>query len=141
MGLRTGPVDPVLRVEAPLLVASERFGAAKDDPYVAFEDVFYDTQLASASMRQYLPLLEPCLGKGLVLDLGVGRGEFLRLLLGAGLEAQGCEINAAEQERAELRRVGCHARGRAQLSGCLKMGVRLQSPRCKLWSTSSRTTC
>ena len=98
VGLRSGPVDPVLRVAAPVLEPSACFHATETDPYVAFEDVFYDTHVASALMREYLPVLKPAAGQGPVLDLGVGRGEFLRLLLGAGLDAQGCEINAVEQE-------------------------------------------
>lgn len=96
VGLGTGPVEPTLRIVSQRLEPTRRFDEAGDDLYVAFEDVFYDATVVASLMRQYLPVLESSAASGLIVDLGVGRGEFLEMLLDAGLDAQGCEINAAE---------------------------------------------
>lgn len=65
---------------------------AEDAAYVAFENVFRGDP---ASLRErlsgYVALFD---GKGPVVDLGCGRGEFLELLTAAGIVARGVESNA-----------------------------------------------
>ena len=89
-------MEPQLRLESPSLEARSRFDDREVDAYVAFEDVFYDHEVVKALLGQYLPLFDGIAPQEAVVDLGVGRGEFLEMLLGAGLNASGCEINEVE---------------------------------------------
>lgn len=98
--------DPVLRLpafEMPGVDVGARLeGSAR---YVAFENVFYEASTVVPRLeKNYLPLLKECCLDGTILDLGVGRGEFIRLMTDAGLQARGCEINEIEQR--ELRSRG-----------------------------------
>ena len=70
--------------------------------YVGFEDQFRGSRDAiRARFESYLPFFA---GAADVLDIGCGRGEFLELLAGAGVNARGIDLN---HEMAEL----CRSRG------------------------------
>ena len=70
--------------------------------YVGFEDQFRGSRdVIRARLESYLPFFA---GATDVLDIGCGRGEFLELLAGAGVQARGIDLN---HEMAEL----CRARG------------------------------
>ena len=70
--------------------------------YVGFEDRFRGSREAIRErFESYVPLFE---GKGIVLDVGCGRGEFLDLLGARAIEARGIDLN---HEMAEA----CRARG------------------------------
>jgi len=59
--------------------------------YLAFEQMFRGSSDELRSrLRDYVPYFE---GRGPVLDLGCGRGEFLELLKEAGVEAKGIDGN------------------------------------------------
>jgi SAM-dependent methyltransferase len=59
--------------------------------YVGFEDQFRGSvEQIRARLADYLPLFE---GGSDVLDVGCGRGEFLRLLAECGVKARGIDIN------------------------------------------------
>jgi O-antigen chain-terminating methyltransferase len=59
-----------------------------------FETVFYESPAVAGKQRVYLPYLDLELGARFpFLDLGCGRGEFLRILAGAGLRATGVDVN------------------------------------------------
>jgi O-antigen chain-terminating methyltransferase len=63
----------------------------RDPEYVRFEEAHRgDEEEIKWKQRQYLPYFK---GKGKVLDLGCGRGEFLELLKEAGVPASGVELN------------------------------------------------
>ena len=63
--------------------------------YALFEAVFYDPQTVSRKQRIYLPYLDRDLTRHFpFLDLGCGRGEFLRILAGEGIRAVGVDVNA-----------------------------------------------
>jgi O-antigen chain-terminating methyltransferase len=66
---------------------------ASDAAYVAFENAFRGSREEIRDrLRDYVPLFA---GRGPVVDLGCGRGEFLELLREAGVAARGVEGNAA----------------------------------------------
>ena len=70
--------------------------------YVGFEDQFRGSrEVIRARLESYVPLFD---GKGDVLDVGCGRGEFLDLLNARGVTARGIDLN---HEMAEV----CRARG------------------------------
>ena len=70
--------------------------------YVGFEDQFRGSQEAiAARLNEYVPLFE---GSSDVLDIGCGRGEFLRLLGERGIGARGLDLN---HEMVEV----CRAKG------------------------------
>lgn len=96
-GLPTQPAPGQMRLAAPLLAPHSDFGkTASPDDYISFESVFYNPDAVIAQMREYLPVIESVQHLGQLVDIGVGRGEFLRLLRDTGVSATGCEINAAE---------------------------------------------
>lgn len=82
-------------------------GAIPPGVYALFEEKFRGSpdQIAR-TQRSYLPLLEGVPGP--VLDVGCGRGEFLRLLASEGIPARGVEINPVSVE--ECRRAGQEVR-------------------------------
>lgn len=94
--LAGGSSDQVHKVVSPRHKPANSSSGYDDALYVDFMDAFRDVSAAEVAMRRYIPVLVEA-GGGPVLDLGVGRGEFLRMLLAAGLDARGCENNAAEQ--------------------------------------------
>jgi SAM-dependent methyltransferase len=62
--------------------------------YALFEAVFYDTAVVSAKQRIYLPYVNRELtSRHPFLDIGCGRGEFLRILAGDGIRAIGVDMN------------------------------------------------
>jgi len=64
---------------------------ADDVAYVGFEDEFRGSEESvQARLRSYVPLFSGCAD---VLDLGCGRGEFLRLLRDSGIAARGIDLN------------------------------------------------
>ena len=66
---------------------------APEDRYRAFEDGFRGSRDRVAEMMAlYLPILGPDAGP--VLELGSGRGEFVAVLRGAGLEVEGSDPDA-----------------------------------------------
>jgi SAM-dependent methyltransferase len=70
--------------------------------YVGFEDLFRGSrEVIRARFESYVPLFE---GRGPVLDVGCGRGEFLDLLAAHHIDARGIDLN---HEMAEA----CRARG------------------------------
>jgi SAM-dependent methyltransferase len=70
---------------------------APTDRYRGFEDVFRGTEdFVRDRQRTYLALLG---GRQPVFDLGCGRGEFLDLLRGAGLEYTGVDLDPGMVER------------------------------------------
>lgn len=83
--------------------AREKFPG--DHDYYIFENVFYDPEVVKRKQSHYLPLLTHAReSRRKFLDLGCGRGEFLKLLKGFGVEGVGVELNAIECEA--LRRGG-----------------------------------
>ncbi|MEP7309660.1 MAG: methyltransferase domain-containing protein [Acidobacteriota bacterium] len=64
-----------------------------DVAYVGFEDEFRGSEAnIEARLRDYLPLFAAA-GAATVVDLGCGRGEFLRLLGAQGIAARGVDLN------------------------------------------------
>ena len=84
-------------------VSPQAFAPALDAyKYVGFEDRFRGSRDAIRErLSSYLQLFE---GRGVVLDVGCGRGEFLDLLASRGIPARGIDLN---HEMAEA----CRARG------------------------------
>jgi SAM-dependent methyltransferase len=61
--------------------------------YLSFEDAFRgDPAIIRARQQEYVPVFR---GRSDVLDIGCGRGEFLRLLMDNGITARGIDINHA----------------------------------------------
>ncbi len=82
--------------------AGGAFRALDSYKYVGFEDQFRGSRdVIRARLESYLPFFA---GAADVLDIGCGRGEFLELLAGAGVQARGIDLN---HEMAEL----CRSRG------------------------------
>ncbi len=74
-------------------------GIDSEAVYLAFEDRFYDTGIVAEKQTIYVPYLVSMLethGAGRIVDLGCGRGEFLKILRDAGIAASGVEINRLE---------------------------------------------
>ncbi|MCD6326081.1 methyltransferase domain-containing protein [bacterium] len=87
--------EPQNALEAPSIQLSpsrngQGFGLT-DDEYVIFEERFRgDSTALKARQERYAPHFENCRR---VIDLGCGRGEFLELLKGRGIEALGIDRN------------------------------------------------
>jgi len=65
-----------------------------DARYALFENAFYDSAVVAAKQRVYLPYLNRELTRQLpFLDLGCGRGEFMRILRSEQVDAVGVDIN------------------------------------------------
>lgn len=79
--------------------AEDRGKYRRDYDYYTFENVFYDPEAVKRKQAHYLPLLNHAReSKRRFLDLGCGRGEFLKLLKGYGIEGVGVEQNSIECE-------------------------------------------
>ncbi len=77
----------------------------EDYDYYLFENAFYDSKKVKRKQSHYLPLLTRAReSKRKFLDLGCGRGEFLKLLKEYRVEGVGIELNHIECET--LRRSG-----------------------------------
>jgi glycosyltransferase involved in cell wall biosynthesis/SAM-dependent methyltransferase len=73
----------------------------EDDAYRSFEDLFRGSEeFIRARQTRYLPLVA---GRGPVVDLGCGRGEFLDVLSDAGIQATGVDLDEGMLERARAR--------------------------------------
>jgi SAM-dependent methyltransferase len=74
-------------------------GASGPSPlYVTFEDIFRGSEaLVRDRQRVYLDVIG---GRGPVVDLGCGRGEMLALLVEAGIEARGVDLDQAMVDHA-----------------------------------------
>ena len=81
------PVTPARPADAPSHTSLD------DVAYVAFEDEFRGSEATiEARLRDYLPVFADA-GATTVVDLGCGRGEFLRLLKTQGIAARGVDLN------------------------------------------------
>jgi O-antigen chain-terminating methyltransferase len=99
------PLGETLEIVAPshLARAREKSRIAAETPtaslsrearYALFEDAFYDSSIVAAKQRVYLPYIDRALAASLpMLDLGCGRGEFLRILRGEGVGGVGVDVN------------------------------------------------
>ena len=94
-----------LEIQGPPLVdlAKARAGIPATTPidslspharYALFETVFYESPAVEAKQRAYLPYVDRELASRFpFLDLGCGRGEFLRILRGEGIATVGVDSN------------------------------------------------
>ena len=88
--------SPESRVPSPEPRAPSPEAHALSHKYVGFEDQFRGTQEEiRAGLAEYVPLFA---GASDVLDVGCGRGEFLRLLREAGVGARGIDLNESMVE-------------------------------------------
>jgi SAM-dependent methyltransferase len=99
------PLDPELAIESPPLVdkALTRSGLPPNSSvaslpqsvqYALFEEVFYESAVVSAKQRIYVPYVRRAIAaKYPFLDLGCGRGEFLRILRDETIASLGIDIN------------------------------------------------
>lgn len=114
-------LDQKLRTEAFLSAATphlnakegarENFADEKNhllDPlYLSFEDRYRGTRAdIKDRQRVYLQRIETCVaatGRGIVIDIGCGRGEWLELLAESGIAARGCDLNRIAVEECRQR--------------------------------------
>ena len=90
-GAPTGAVVPEVGA-APVAAAATAQASGFNVDYVGFEDLFRGSEEAiRARQVEYADVLQ---GAGDVLDIGCGRGEFLRLLGERGMRARGVDTNA-----------------------------------------------
>ena len=86
-------VEPALR-KCAALVSAPASRLAGHERYALFEAAFYDSAIVAAKQRVYVPYLERELARRLpFLDLGCGRGEFLRILRDEGITSVGVDCN------------------------------------------------
>lgn len=68
---------------------------SSDAKYALFESVFYESNPVAEKQGIYGPYIDAVARSGLpFLDLGCGRGEFLRILRASGVDGVGVDINA-----------------------------------------------
>jgi 2-polyprenyl-3-methyl-5-hydroxy-6-metoxy-1,4-benzoquinol methylase len=92
-------------VPEPAAVKPPEESAALPFDYARFADRFRGSEeYVTESQRFYLPYFA---GRRNVLDVGCGRGEFLKLMQQAGIPAKG--IEASEESAAYCRSLGCEA--------------------------------
>jgi SAM-dependent methyltransferase len=88
------PLAALARERAGLPAASPIPTLAPDRRYSMFESIFYESPAVAAKQRVYLPYLNRELTSQFpVLDLGCGRGEFLRILQESFVRGIGVDIN------------------------------------------------
>ena len=91
-------LNPSARAEPPQPTHASQASATTTFDYLGFEDRFRGPEVEiSARLAHHVPRLG---GHGPVLDLGCGRGEFLRLLAEAGITAHGVDSDGPMAESA-----------------------------------------
>lgn len=89
-----GPLAAIARKRAGLSPGVPIDSLSAHTRYALFESVFYDSRTVAAKQRIYLDYVDREVARDApFLDLGCGRGEFLQILRGAGVESIGVDIN------------------------------------------------
>jgi len=89
-----GPLAAIARNRAGLSPGVPIDSLSAHTRYALFESVFYDSRTVAAKQRIYLDYVDREVARDApFLDLGCGRGEFLQILRGAGVESIGVDIN------------------------------------------------
>jgi len=89
-----GPLAAIARNRAGLSPGVPIDSLSAHTRYALFESVFYDSRTVAAKQRIYLDYVDRDVARdALFLDLGCGRGEFLQILRGAGVESIGVDVN------------------------------------------------
>jgi SAM-dependent methyltransferase/predicted nucleic acid-binding Zn-ribbon protein len=90
------PLAPLARERRGLPPGTAIPSLSPHERYALFESVFYESVAVAEKQRIYLGVLNRPLSQRFpFLDLGCGRGEFLRILRDDGIEAIGVDINPA----------------------------------------------
>lgn len=88
------PLADIAKERAGIPLETSISSLTPDARYALFETIFYESPAVAAKQRIYIPYIECDLTRKFpFLDLGCGRGEFLRILRGEGIEAIGVDIN------------------------------------------------
>lgn len=94
----TPPTTPQVPRSAPAVATAQLATDGDSRTYAGFEDLYRgSTAEIGERLAEYLPLFGGAEGE--VIDLGCGRGEFLRALREHGLAGRGVDINPAMVER------------------------------------------
>ena len=89
-----GPLAAIARNRAGLSPGVPIDSLSAHTRYALFESVFYDSRTVAAKQRIYLDYVDREVARDApFLDLGCGRGEFLQILRGAGVESIGVDVN------------------------------------------------
>jgi O-antigen chain-terminating methyltransferase len=89
-----GPLAAIARNRAGLSPGVPIDSLSAHTRYALFESVFYDSRTVAAKQRIYLDYVDREVARDApFLDLGCGRGEFLQILRGAGVESIGVDLN------------------------------------------------
>ena len=89
-----GPLAAIARKRAGLSPGVPIDSLSAHTRYALFESVFYDSRTVAAKQRIYLDYVDREVARDApFLDLGCGRGEFLQILRGAGVESIGVDVN------------------------------------------------
>jgi len=89
-----GPLAAIARNRAGLSPGVPIDSLSAHTRYALFESVFYDSRTVAAKQRIYLDYVDRDVARDApFLDLGCGRGEFLQILRGAGVESIGVDVN------------------------------------------------
>ena len=89
-----GPLAAIARKRAGLSPGVPIDSLSAHTRYALFESVFYDSRTVAAKQRIYLDYVDREVARDApFLDLGCGRGEFLQILRGAGVESIGIDVN------------------------------------------------
>ncbi len=84
--------------EPPERVQKWEFPNARDFRYHVFESIFRgEPEVIERRFERYIPIFKSAAGP--IIDIGCGRGEFLKLMKRLGKEAYGLEISRYEVER------------------------------------------
>jgi SAM-dependent methyltransferase len=91
-------VEPVReRIAVPAHVPTSQL--SRDIRYALFQAAFYDSAIVATKQRVYLPYISRDLASRYpFLDLGCGRGEFLRILAGEGIRTIGVDVSSLPLE-------------------------------------------
>jgi SAM-dependent methyltransferase len=89
-----GPLIEAARLRARVRADTPARELSEHERYAVFEAAFYDSTLVAAKQHVYLRYLDRALAlRQPFLDLGCGRGEFLGILAGAGIQPVGVDVN------------------------------------------------